>query len=248
MNLTDKIYILARVFGKENIRYADRADYRPNGDPLVHRGYSYEVPGSWVARERCPSYVSYRDVHDSPEENTRVYVDLSAVARGEDDFDQTSTVDRSNFRSLIRDYPDTFTPTSYSNVDALGAYIGNLSEDVISILCSLVNDYSLYDESDLSELEHEEITESVGQYALYDIGRDLPDSHVDQWQIMTDDVQERLFWAAVQVSDYYPEHDGCDVRWSYEAIMPALIDMIETESASNFGYYHNSNPYQSPLF
>jgi hypothetical protein len=31
-----------------------------------------------------------------------------------------------------------------------------------------------------------------------------------------------MFWAAVEATDSYPEHDGLDVRWRYDAIISDL--------------------------
>jgi hypothetical protein len=71
------------------------------------------------------------------------YADLTSVGKGEGQAGQSSTVDRSNFRSLQRDYPDTFTPVSYSNVNALGAFVADLDDDLTGILTGLRSDYPL---------------------------------------------------------------------------------------------------------
>src|SRR5215471_15424859 len=65
-------------------------------------------------------YISPYRVHAKSymDDNLSEYVELSGVCRGEDSYDQSSTLDRSNQRSLMRDYPDVpWCPVSYSNVD-----------------------------------------------------------------------------------------------------------------------------------
>jgi hypothetical protein len=253
MTLKDKIDALCQTFGKDAIKYARRGEYDRA---------SWSDPDAyliWHAFDRCPSYISYSDVGtDTPGGYdgtfTRAYVDLGNVARGEDAYGQTTTLDRSNFRSIMRDYPDMFTPTSYSNTDSLGAYVGNLTEDVISELCGLVTGYPVYDESDMSELESDEITESFDSYVRRDITCEIAESHRDTWEfLLTPDEQESAFWSAVTAADYYPEHDGHDVCWRYEDFMPQLLDAIETASANGYDTtFDHCEPastfYRPPMF
>ena len=245
--LLDKIDRLRGLF---DIRYVEAYTFR-NVGTWSHPEYVSDL------REVHGGSVSYSDVLNTPTDvPCRVYVDLSRVARGDDYYDQTSTLDRSNYRRLMEDYPDAFTPTSYSNVDSLGAYVGNLSEDLIETLTGLVTDYPAYDDSDMSELESEEITESWDQYVRSDIGLEIPEKYQDQWDDLdeldipatdTEPMREKkaeVFWDACQASDYYPEHSGLDIHWDYDKIMEALIDGIETASAEG---YVTSNPDQTEL-
>jgi hypothetical protein len=231
LTLAGKIDALTRAFGREAIQYASRADWVPTGPRF---GYC-DASGHWVMRDRVPPDIHYGDISSYPRENTRAYVDLGNVARGEDDFGQSSTLHRSNFRSFLRDYPDMFTPVSYTNVDSLGAYVGNLTEDVIDVLTGLVEQYPLYDESDMSELESEEIFESFDRYVRSDITCEIRESHRAAWEsLLAPEQQESVFWGAVRHAGYYPEHDGFDVVWRYEEFMPELIDAIETASAVGY--------------
>lgn len=186
----------------------------------VLKSAGFPVRYAWRPDE-LQDYITWFDVQDYPADGYEPYVDLSSVARGEDAAGQTTTLARSNFRSLVRDYPDSFTRVSYSNVDALGAFVADLTDELTGILVGLAEQYPLYDESDLSELESDEITESFEQYVRYDI-RDLIDpAGLETWDGDLDDLAQReLFWSAVDGLDIYPEHDGLDVHWSihYPAI------------------------------
>ena len=219
MKLQDKISALSDAGFP--IRYVERSTWTRYG---THDSDGWHE--STTVREMCPAHVSYSDVHDTPTEfPCRAYVDLSSVARGDDTAGQTTTADRSNFRSLMRDYPDTFSPASYANVDTLGAMVGNLDDDMIGILTGLATDYPLYDESDLSELESEEITESWDQYVSSDIGSEVRRAMSDEgdaWDAMSDEAQRDMFWRAVEKTDSYPEHDGHDIRWTYGPVVTAI--------------------------
>jgi hypothetical protein len=140
-----------------------------------------------------------------------LYADLSRVGSGEDAYGQVDTVARSNFRSLIRDYPDVFTVTSYSNVDALGAFVADLTDDLAEVLVKLTAEYAVYDEPDLSELESDEITESWSWFVSSDIRDHIAD--LDSWDVLSSDAQREMFWDACSVLDIYPEHNGREVVW-----------------------------------
>jgi hypothetical protein len=167
-------------------------------------------------------------LYDYQLDGTVAYADLGRVARGEDYYDQTSTVDRSNYRSLMRDYPEFFTPISYTNVDSLGAFVSVLTDELVGILTGLVEQYPVYDESDLSELESEEVTESWDQYVSSDIRREMSETALDMWDELADDTQREMFWTAVEATDSYPEHDGHDVCWRYDAIVRHITEQLSS--------------------
>lgn len=167
-------------------------------------------------------YIVWHDLSDYRAQDSEPYADLSRIARGEDRAGQVSTIDRSNFRSLLRDYPGTFTPVSYADCDTLGAFVADLTPELVTILTGLAEQYPLYDESDLSELEAEEISDSYEQYARADAESLLPDAARDRWDAMAPTAQRDLFWDVVSGHDLYPEHDGRDVCWRYEELAAAL--------------------------
>src|SRR5258708_6936152 len=142
-------------------------------DALKSAGYPVEyVDGDalHVTSNTLSPYGHYR--HATPQDGARAYVDLGYVAAGDDTAGQQSTLNRSNYRSLMRDYPDgTFMPTSYVNCDSLGAYVGDLSPELVTILVGLKADYPLYDDSDLSERESEGSRAYRGRYDQRDVPR-----------------------------------------------------------------------------
>jgi hypothetical protein len=171
-----------------------------------------------------PPYGHYH--HAEPAPGLAAYVDLRSVARGEDTADQTTTTHRSNYRSLIRDNADVFTPVSYMNVDVLGAFVADLTDELAATLTSLATGHPVYDEHDLSELESDEITESWDQYVRADVTGEVCDSPVvgDAWDALTEDEQHDLFWTVCDALAIYPEHDGREINWTVH--YPAIVAEI----------------------
>jgi hypothetical protein len=215
----EKIDTLQRTFGKESV-YQIHPDYDQGRgvslSPYAH-SYAYQCLG-------------------------RFYVDLGSIARGDDTYGQTSTVDRSNYRSLMRDYPDTFTPVSYSNTDSLGAYISDLTGDLVAILTGLQEQYPVYDESDMSELESDEITDAWDQYLDRDF-RDvlesvLSESGMDRWDAQTAHWQRDTFYGIMAELQYYPEHSGYEIIWnngSLKGIADRIARLPEISDYANGG-------------
>jgi hypothetical protein len=176
--------------------------------------------------------------------DTIAYVSFESVARGTDSLDQTSTVHRSNYRRLRAVYPNVWTDTAFSNCRALGAFVRDLPENVVGIMCGLATDYPVYDEEDMSALESDEIYDSYDQYAERDMVRELPDDVRDMWdelgwEYATDGtatafhptVARDLFWQAVEATESYPEHNGLDVLWRYEKIAEHITTYLRTIAA-----------------
>lgn len=223
LTLNEKAEILRGTFGNDAIQVAEAASI------TCLNPYRNETPRyrcDWLGK--CPDRIHYDQVHnplsycregiDAPH---RLFIDLGSIGRGKDAYDQTDYVYYSNYRSLLRDYPNVFTVISYSNVDTLGAYIGNLPEYVIDILCGLRNDYPLYDESDCSELECELVSESW-QYTDYDLARWLEEyapEYRDLWDALEDvpapdpyvsegqSMREYLWWEVNSENQGNPWHE-----------------------------------------
>lgn len=169
----------------------------------------------------------------------RPFVDFGI--RGDDYYGQSSTVDRSNHRSLVRDFGAAFVRVSYSNTDTLGGFPHSMSDEVIGTIIGLVEQYPVYDESDRSELENEEVTESWGQYLWQDAYNGLP----EEWQEVADLFGESellgqheirdAFFAACHEDGYYPEHDGHDVRWDDARVEELVTRALCALVAEHFG-------------
>lgn len=157
-----------------------------------------------------------------------VTVELSSVAMADDPMGQATTWQRSNYRRLIADYPDVLTRDSYW----LSANVRDLSDELVSILCGLSVDYPLYDESDVSELESEDISEAFDQYLHADIRRDLAPAERELWDLLPHDKLREAFYGAMYEADYSPEHNGRDIRWDDETVTlcarQAIVDVVRT--------------------
>ena len=215
MDLEEKLEALRSAGFK--VRYADPAEVCSNG--YVH--------GSSLWRE-YPA-----------DDGERPFVDFGI--RGEDYYGQSSTVERSNFRSLLRDFGDAFVRVSYSNVDSLGGFPHSMSDDAINAVIGIVEQYPVYDESDLSELEDEEITESWGQYLWQDTYSGLS----EEWQAVADLFDESwlkgtheirdAFFAECHADGYYPQHDSHDVRWDEDKVAELVNRALCKLVAEHFG-------------
>lgn len=244
LTLREKITLLRSAFSPDSIGYADRFTW-------VHM-YPYHpgYPGEYEAMDTCPDSISYGDTHNMRRENTRIFIDLSDIGKGEDTAGQADSVQRSNFRTLREAFPGQFTAVSYSNVDCLGAYVGNLTPYAIETLISLRTQYAVYDEDDLSQLEHDEVYESY-EYAMPDVVDHLSDEHRDMWDALSDvilpaytrnevTIEERaaqpdLFWDAYLQNggNNYAEHQGLEIVWNEKAMAKALADALDTYFSAN---------------
>jgi hypothetical protein len=193
----EKIEILSRVFGADAIYQIPRDHDEGQGESL-----------GWSALDRWNRTGRFW-----------VYLD---IAKGECSAGQSTSLDRSNYRSLLRDYPGTFTPVRFTNVDVLGAYISDLDEETVSIVTGLKEQYPVYDESDMSGLEHDEVAAAWDDYMRWDFDPHMvkatTDEQYDLWCATDEDAQRRLFYDAMQAADYYPEHSGYEVCWDEEKL------------------------------
>lgn len=168
-----------------------------------------------------------------------LWFDLSRIAAGEDAANQKSTVERSNFRTLIREYGScgeptengghAFLPMSYTNVDTLGILARDLTKDIVDTLIRLVDVYCVYDEDDLSALEFKEIDAAWDQYMRADVSSAIQDIDPGAWDVWTEmpkDMQESIFWDVQSDHDYYPEHGGIEIHWETDDIAGWIVERI----------------------
>lgn len=144
------------------------------------------------------------------------YVSFDGIALDEDSYGQASSVVRSNFRSLMRDFPDfPWVNTSLLNTNALGCFVADLDDDMAERLIGLAEGYPVYDEGDMSELESDEITESWSSYMSSEIWRVLSEPLRVMWDAIGEDEITDMWWACVSgdVFGSYPEHHGVEVTW-----------------------------------
>lgn len=198
------------------IGYAFPQDAERFGYLNSSTGVSFE----WYAGSRV------HHVDGAPSEHYGIaYVDLGAVAYEDDNRGHGDTVKMSNYRSLRRDFPQVpWVDTSYSNTNTLGVFVRDLGEDMVNLLIGLVEQYSVYDESDLSELESDQIDESWAGWLRSDLWSEL--GHLTpmgsdtvrtvMWDGLGEELVTDLFWSAVSQEWFgsnVPEHSGSEIMW-----------------------------------
>ncbi|MFC7530179.1 hypothetical protein [Actinoplanes sp. GCM10030250] len=77
-----------------------------------------------------------------------VYVNCGRFACGDAAAGLAHVVQRSNFRSLHRRFPETWTDTVARDVTELGAFIADLPQAAVNALCSLAGTDAVLDEDD----------------------------------------------------------------------------------------------------
>jgi len=187
-------------------------------------------------------YLRPSDLIEWLDADTEPWISFEDTAKGECRFGQSSTLSRSNFRRLMADYPDVWTNIHYSNIEALGAFVNDLSDDLIEILVGLKVDYPIYDESDVSDLEYEEVYESWNQYLDSDLYREigklvdhdaLSEDLADLWLGMSPDERNSVFWQLIDRHGYAPEHSGYEVLWDYDELVSWIVEYIQTLPVSS---------------
>ena len=117
-----------------------------------------------------------------------------------------SVYNRSNMRRLLEDYPDTFVTVGmdFSSTCLLLPLNSAMPEGLGDILDGL-EDYPIYDESDLSELETEMTDEAWDRWGAWDLRRDLEKAlGDDSLEDVEDDALREAWWAACEVAGFYP--------------------------------------------
>lgn len=138
-----------------------------------------------------------------------------------------SSVDRSNYRSLLEEYPHAFlTMSSGYNGNALlirADYAGDDAEDLFNIGEKLRDDYPLYSEEDHSLLEFELAEEAWDAYMSMDLTHDLMRRGINTDRISDDDIRKR-FYADTFCGEYgeYPYYEG-----AYSVVFPNYKDTLE---------------------
>lgn len=141
------------------------------------------------------------------------------------------TVERSNYNSLLRDFPDTFihiTGGYFSHTLYLPMPYGPNGQALVEIMAGLEN-YPLYDEEDHSQLEMDIAWDAWEQYLKADIVR--------EWEIDTDDwtdddwefVKGR-YYSLTWEQDYGPESESADsVHFPFHNdVLASLTQEIQT--------------------
>ncbi|WP_432983133.1 hypothetical protein [Dactylosporangium sp. CA-233914] len=151
-----------------------------------------------------------------------VHVSLESVARDAETAGDTSTVDRSNYRTLRRRYPNLWTDLRSADGTALGAFVTDLPPEIVDLLCTLRQDHPVLDEADLADLERRDVRASWRQTARVDVYRMLGGTSRQVCDGLDSRTVDRLWWAVVRGTGAWPDHDGHQVRWDYDRLVPAF--------------------------
>ncbi|GHJ45864.1 hypothetical protein Cs7R123_32060 [Catellatospora sp. TT07R-123] len=176
-----------------------------------------------------PHALRWNDLSPYPFAGSAVYVGLGDVGSGERLAGQSAARARSNHRSLHRVYPGAFTDLAFWEGDVLGAFVADLPPQLVDLLIGLQVEYPVYDEADLSALEQEDIEASWDQWVSGDVYRMLGERARDVWHVLGDERVRRLWWDTVSGIEYQPHHDGHDVRWELDEVVPAFAARLMAE-------------------
>lgn len=168
------------------------------------------------------------------------YLDFGNVARDDSDScGQAHTWVRSNLRAIKAAYPNTFTSLHYIGSESLGAFLADIDDDIASMLLGLAHQYPLFDESDVSALEDEDIEESFNSWAKQELYGRMSDRVQDEWFAIGDERVTELVWSLVHAAkegkvksigygsgDECVRHDGLEVSWDWEPMIKPLASAI----------------------
>lgn len=209
--------------------------------PRIWRGWDYRTNAATDTPEGGDSaYISdFDDVDVRAGDNRPAeFFSLSSVTVWGDYVG--SDRNRSNCRSLERDYPETFVSVRDAMgaewlalpVSSLLAMEGDDAESLCRLLSGLADEYPLYDEEDHSVLEMELADEAWDAWVRFDLTRELRDSlNSDEDDTRGDrivdaigeeDLQERFYAAA---SDS-PQPYYCETADS--VVFPYWDDVVAT--------------------
>jgi len=173
--------------------------------------------------------------HDQPGPGLAAYADLTPAGRYDYGHGLAATIERSNYRSLARDFDGVFTPLDHADTDGLGAFVADLPADLVKILSALP-DHPVYDEGDLDSLESGEIADTWDEYVRDEITSELygaGEAAGENWEAMGEAEQRGMFWQVLDDLEIYPEHDGYEVNWTGH--YPAIVDELARRLASPSG-------------
>lgn len=119
------------------------------------------------------------------------------------DYDNSTTVERSNHRAIIADHPSTFIEVTWGfNGHDLAVPLTFNDEEAAEIIISLCNDNSIYSDEDVSALEMELAEEAWDQYLSMDIRREINkvingpdrDDYIDVEDYVREDTLRQWFY------------------------------------------------------
>lgn len=169
-----------------------------HGAPLVWRGDDDDRPTggdtAWTGYDGLDRPTFYKGALTVDVLETATHLEVYCTTWGDYVGDD---LQRSNHRSLLRDFPDTFVDVDWGSYDTHSLAM-DLDQEidhedllyVVDILRKLADDYPLYDEEDHSELESELEESDWESHGAYDLRRELQEVLGDDDAELADNVTE----------------------------------------------------------
>lgn len=221
----------------------------PDAKFYVWKGMNYNGPGNEWTASPCPEPGTSAPMgSDWQEVDTQQEADVIDVPYTVWGDYVGSTVERSNFRAFVEDYPDTFVEI-YGDYGSHCLYLPTfkLSADLVEAIRHLF-DYPLYDEQDHSMLENDIAWEAWDGYLKFDINREIPDDlGSDDWTDEEWEFFKQRYYTLTYEQNYGPEcEDAVSAYFPFhDEVMELLVDEIRT-----LGFEHDPrrpNPNQLTL-
>ena len=189
---------------------------RKRARAFVEYAAKYHNPVEWGYGKSLEDFghFSWNDVRESERSGCDVPIWRVPLAG---DFYPSNLIEKSNYRSLLRDFPDDgLTTIGYHNGDALAVLLNKASKGLLEALEGLL-DYAIYDESDYSELEWENMEECWDSYGRSDLRRELERRGYDTDDVSDADLDDAWMKAVCDLNIHH-ETDGDSAYW------PGLAD------------------------
>lgn len=187
------------------------AKIRKRAREFLDNAAKYHNPVEWAHCDPDFDSISWSDVRDGSDEwhDTPIWRIPYSM---DDRSGYAGLVDRSNHRSLLRDFPDAgLIEISYSHGDELALLLNKAPRELLDTLTGLL-DYPLYDDNDHSDLQVETERECWEFYGRFDLRSELSRKGYDADEV--EDLALDDAWYDVGSDlDIYVEFEGDAAYW-----------------------------------
>jgi len=193
---------------------------------------------------RDMSWIGWAEIHntqDSYHATTDEYAIWLIESASWGDYSNAGIENRSNHRSLLRDYPEHLIEVGLSSHDgqSLALIIGPAVPDELIGAIHHFDEWHIYDEDDESALTDELATEAWEEYQRHDIvqtltggGSEFIDEHIDG---LNEEWLKNRFYAAYSTGKYdypYAETATSIVFPQYDKVIAEIQDDVNTYCAA----------------
>lgn len=157
-----------------------------------------------------------------------VYVNAGRTACHGDHALSTSA-QRSNHAILHQRFPEVWRDTCAADLAELGAFVADLTPEVVDLLCSLGGPTAVIDERHHRTLQTAEIDEVWHQAAGVDVYHRLGARARQVWDVTPAQLLHELLWQVITGTGISPVHDGSAPRWPVADLAAPLAARIMAE-------------------